>query len=131
MEANPQDFTETVEMSWERFDERIAQQRRSRTTRMTSGCRCSASGRAGARRFPATARNPPLTLAEQAGRIRSVSYRENFLSGAQRPWATKDGSWTVKSVDALEFNDFSKTLNASSDELRAKPSTVSRSSAKP
>ncbi|CAJ1332735.1 unnamed protein product, partial [Effrenium voratum] len=59
---------------------------------------------------------------DAGNRVRSVSYRENYLSGCQRPWVTKDGSWTVKSVDGLDFAKFTKTLTGTSDELRAKPS---------
>ena len=61
-------------------------------------------------------------VAEDADRVKSVSYRDNFLSGCQRPWLTKDGLWTVKGMDALPYDDFSATLNATSDEMRAKPS---------
>ena len=60
-------------------------------------------------------------VANQVDALKSVSYRENFLSGSQRPWLTKDGSWCVNNVDKLDFEDFSKTLNALSDEMRAKP----------
>ena len=60
-------------------------------------------------------------VAAAGDRLKSVSYRDNYLSGCQRPWKTKDGSWTVRSLDVMGFEDFSKTLNASSDEMRAKP----------
>jgi hypothetical protein len=60
-------------------------------------------------------------VADDADRVKSVSYRDNFLSGCQRPWVTKDGLWTVKGMDILSFSEFSDTLNASSDEMRAKP----------
>ena len=58
--------------------------------------------------------------AAAATKMKSVSYTKNFLSGSQRPWVTKDGSWTVKNQDLLKFHDFTKT--GTSDELRAKPS---------
>lgn len=60
-------------------------------------------------------------MAEDCDRVKSVSYRDNFISGCQRPWLTKDGLWTKKGMDMLSFDEFSDTLNASSDEMRAKP----------
>ena len=60
-------------------------------------------------------------VAAASDSVKSVSFRDNFLSGHQRPWKTKDGSWTVHNLDKLDYHDFSKTLSALSDEMRAKP----------